>query len=150
MAVVALTGGASDPDSATATGVEWGKVALGVLLLSMAARQWRKRPAPGEEPEMPGWMATLAEFSPVKAAGLGVAVSAANPKNLILTAAAGATIAQAGLDAGQETIAIAVFVVLGSVTVVGCGALLPRRWSPGGGSARRHANVHGRTTTPSS
>ena len=68
---------------------------------------------------MPGWMASLAEFSPVKAAGLGVAVSAANPKNLILTAAAAATIAQAGLDAGQETIAIAVFVVLGSVTVVG-------------------------------
>ena len=117
--VVALTGGASDPDSATATGVEWGRAALGVVLLVMAARQWRKRPAPGEEAEMPGWMASLAELSALKAVGLGLLVSAANPKNLLLTAAAAAAIAQAGLDAGEETVAIVVFVALSSVTVVG-------------------------------
>jgi threonine/homoserine/homoserine lactone efflux protein len=119
VAVVALAGGSSDPDSATATGVEWGRVALGVLLLVMAARQWRKRPAQGEEAEMPGWMSSLADLSPLKAVGLGLAVSAANPKNLMLTAAAAATIAQAGLDTADEAIAIAVFVALGSVTVVG-------------------------------
>jgi threonine/homoserine/homoserine lactone efflux protein len=117
--VVALTGGASDPDSATATGVQWGKAALGVLLLVMAARQWRKRPGPGEEATMPPWMASLADLSPVKALGLGLAVSAANPKNLMLTAAAAATIAQAGLSTADEALAIAVFVALGSVTVVG-------------------------------
>jgi hypothetical protein len=42
-----------------------------------------------------------------------------NPKNLALTLAAAATIAQAGLDGGQSAIAVAVFVVLGSVTVAG-------------------------------
>jgi threonine/homoserine/homoserine lactone efflux protein len=119
VAVVALAGGADDPDSATATGVSWGRVGLGVLLLVMAARQWRKRPAPGEQAVMPTWMASLAEISPLKAVGLGLAVSAANPKNLMLTAAAAATIAQAGLNTADEAVAIAVFVVLGSVTVVG-------------------------------
>jgi hypothetical protein len=119
VAVVALAGGADDPDSATATGVSWGRVGLGVLLLVMAARQWRKRPAPGEQAVMPTWMASLAEISPLKAVGLGRAGAAATPQNLMLTAAAAATIAQAGLNTADEAVAIAVFVVLGSVTVVG-------------------------------
>ena len=43
----------------------------------------------------------------------------ANPKNLALTLAAAASIAEAGLDQADEAIAIAVFVALGSVTVAG-------------------------------
>ena len=68
---------------------------------------------------MPRWMASVEALSPLKAAGLGVALSAANPKNLALTMAASASIARAGLDTADEAIAIAVFVALGSVTVVG-------------------------------
>ncbi len=49
----------------------------------------------------------------------GAALSAVNPKNLALTIAAAGSIAQAGLGAGQDTIAVAVFVVLGSLTVAG-------------------------------
>lgn len=117
--VVAAAGGASDPGSATATGVAWGKAAIGVLFLVMAARQWRKRPKRGEEAEMPGWMATINSVGAAKAVGLGLLLSAANPKNLALTLAASASIAQAGLDARDEAVAIAVFVAIGSVTVVG-------------------------------
>jgi threonine/homoserine/homoserine lactone efflux protein len=117
--VVVVAVGASDPDSTAATGVEWGRATLGVLLLVMAARQWQKRPAPGEEATMPPWMASLADLRPQRAALLGLAVSAANPKNLMLTAAAAATIAQAGLSTADEAIAVASFVALGSVTVVG-------------------------------
>ena len=117
--VVVVAGGASNPDSAAATGVEWGRAALGVLLLVMAARQWKKRPAPGEEPVMPPWMASLADLRPQRAVILGLAVSAANPKNLMLTAAAAAAIAQAGLSTADEAIAVALFVALGSITVVG-------------------------------
>jgi threonine/homoserine/homoserine lactone efflux protein len=117
--VVLLAGGASDPDSGTATGVNWVRAGIGVLFLVMAARQWRKRPAAGETPEMPRWMATIDDVSPVKALVLGAALSGANPKNLALTLAASASIASAGLDPTDETIAIAVFVAIGSVTVVG-------------------------------
>lgn len=68
---------------------------------------------------MPAWMATIDSISPGKAFGLGLALSAANPKNLALTAAAAAAIAQAGLDEVDEVMAVAVFVALGSVTVAG-------------------------------
>jgi threonine/homoserine/homoserine lactone efflux protein len=119
LVVVFLLGGASDPDSATATGVDWGMAAIGVLFLVMAARQWKKRPRPGEQAEMPGWMATIDGVSTGKAFVLGVALSAANPKNLALTLAASASIAQAGIDAADEAIAVAVFVVIGSMSVAG-------------------------------
>ena len=57
--------------------------------------------------------------TPSKAAVLGAALSGANPKNLALTLAAAASIAEAGLDRADEAIAVAVFVALGSVTVAG-------------------------------
>lgn len=117
--VLVVAGGADDPDSATATGVNWVLVGLGVLFLVMAARQWRKRPRKGETPEMPAWMSAVDTFTPVRSLGLGVVLSAVNPKNLALTAAAAASIAQAGLSSGDRAIAVAVFVVIGSITVAG-------------------------------
>ena len=54
---------------------------------------------------------------------LGVALSAANPKNLALTVAAAATVAEAGLDTAEEAAAIAVFVAIGSAFVLGAVAV---------------------------
>ncbi len=68
---------------------------------------------------MPKWMATIDSFTAPKSVGLGAILSGANPKNLALTAAAAASIAQAGTSGGQSAIAVAVFVVIGSITVVG-------------------------------
>lgn len=50
---------------------------------------------------------------------LGVALSGANPKNLALTLAASATIAEADLSPDDTAQAVAVFVAVGSATVVG-------------------------------
>lgn len=117
--VVTLFNGSSDPDSGVASGVNWGKAAIGVALLVMAVRQWRKRPRDGEHQEMPAWMDTVGSVSAPKALGLGVVLSAANPKNLALTAAAAASIAEAGLGGTDTVIAVATFVAIASVTVVG-------------------------------
>jgi threonine/homoserine/homoserine lactone efflux protein len=117
--VVAVFGGAADPDSGSASAADWLKIGIGVLFLLMAAKQWRTRPRAGEEPATPSWMASLDSLTPVKALGLGAALSGANPKNLALTLAAAASIAQAGLDATDTAIAIAVFVAIGSLTVAG-------------------------------
>lgn len=117
--VVVVAGGSSDPDSAAASGVNGVQVTIGLLFLVMASRQWRKRPRKGEAPEMPSWMASVESIAPPRALALGVLLSAVNPKNLALTLAASAAIAKAGLDPSGEAIVIAVFVVLGSVTVVG-------------------------------
>ena len=59
----------------------------------MATKQWQKRPKPGEDPEMPSWMAGIDSASPGRACLLGLALSGANPKNLALTLAASASIA---------------------------------------------------------
>jgi threonine/homoserine/homoserine lactone efflux protein len=116
--VVVVLGAGSDPDSDD-PGISWLKVAIGVLFVGMAAMQWKKRPKEGQEPEMPKWMATIDTATPSRAALLGVTLSGANPKNLALTLAAAASIAEAGLDGADTAVAIAVFVALGSVTVAG-------------------------------
>jgi threonine/homoserine/homoserine lactone efflux protein len=117
--VLVVTGDSSDADSNTATGINWFKVVLGVLFLVLAAKQWKSRPRKGVEPTMPGWMATLDSVTPGKALALGALLSGVNPKNLALTAAAAATIAQAGLSGADDAVAVAVFVFIGSLTVAG-------------------------------
>jgi Sap, sulfolipid-1-addressing protein len=103
--------------STAADSVSWGKIVLGVALLGLARRNWRKRPAAGAEPEMPKWLATVESLSPVKAFVLAVVLAAVNPKNLILTAGAAAGLAQLGLSTSDAIVAIAVFVVIGSLTI---------------------------------
>jgi threonine/homoserine/homoserine lactone efflux protein len=117
--VVLALGTGNDPEGDEAMGVDWFKVAIGTLFLLMAAGQWRKRPKNGQEPETPKWMATIDTATPQRAALLGVALSGANPKNLALTLAASASIAESGLSQADTAIAIAVFIVIGSVTVAG-------------------------------
>src|SRR5919112_2139748 len=73
--------GSSTEPSAAAS---WVELALGVLLLLLAARQWQGRPEPGVEPALPKWMAAIDTFTAGKAAGLGLLLSAVNPKNLLL------------------------------------------------------------------
>jgi hypothetical protein len=105
--------------STASDSVSWGKVVLGVGLLLLARRSWRNRPAPGAEPSMPKWMARVDSFSPWQAAGLGVVLAVANPKNLILTLGSAAGLAQLGLSTSDAIVATVVFVLLGSVTIVG-------------------------------
>jgi threonine/homoserine/homoserine lactone efflux protein len=117
--VLVVASGSDDPDSGASTTVDVIKLVLGVLFLLMAFNQWQGRPKPGQEATLPKWMTTMDAFTPGKSLVLGAALSGANPKNLALTLAAAASIAQAGLSAGESTIAVAVFVVIGSLTVAG-------------------------------
>jgi threonine/homoserine/homoserine lactone efflux protein len=97
--------------------VSWLKLVLGLLLLLLAVRQWRGRPHEGEQATMPKWMQALDAFTAPKALGAGVLLSALNPKNLLLTVGAAAAIAQTGISAGEQAVALAVFVILGTVGV---------------------------------
>lgn len=93
------------------------KIALGALLVLMAGKQWRGRPKAGETGTMPKWMSAIESFTFAKAAGLGVVLSAVNPKNLIMCVGAGTTIGAAHLSGGQATVAVAVFTVIAASTV---------------------------------
>ena len=90
---------------------------VGALLLLMAVKQWRGRPASGEDAELPKWMAAIDTMKPGAALGLALLLSAVNPKNLLLAVAAGASIGRAQLGTGPAAIVIAVFVVIAAVTV---------------------------------
>jgi threonine/homoserine/homoserine lactone efflux protein len=90
---------------------------LAVLLLLLAAKQWRGRPHEGEEPVTPKWMGALDAFTPPKAGGAGVALSAINPKNLLLTVAGAAAIAQTGISADEQAVSLLVFTVVASIGV---------------------------------
>ena len=93
------------------------KIVIGALFLLLGAKQWSDRPRGDEEPQLPGWMASIDEFNAVKSFGLAFLLSAVNPKNLGLTIAAVASIGAHGLETGEEIGVLAVFVVIASLTV---------------------------------
>ncbi|MDX2378801.1 MAG: GAP family protein [Acidimicrobiia bacterium] len=114
--VLSLDVETSDGDPSDTSG--WIKVVLGVLLLGLGVRNWRSRPRDGEEPETPGWMEAIDEFSAVKSLGLGVLLSAVNPKNLALTISAAVTITNSDLSSGDQAVVMIVFVLIASVTII--------------------------------
>ena len=95
----------------------WIKLILGLLLVVAAAGQWRKRPTPGEEPTMPGWMAKIDTLGPLGAIGLGILLSALNPKSLLLIAGGAVTIVQADLSSTDTAIVVGVFTLIAASTV---------------------------------
>jgi threonine/homoserine/homoserine lactone efflux protein len=119
LVVLFATSGADDPSSSAADGTNTALVVAGVALAVVGLRQWRKRPKAGEEPEMPGWMATIDEFGPGKALGLGVVLSGVNPKNLVLTAAAAASFSTVSADGAEILAGEVVFLLIACSTVVG-------------------------------
>ncbi len=94
------------------------KLIVGALLLVLAVRQWRSRPAPGAEPELPAWMSAVDDLSAVKAFGMGVVLTAANPKNLGLTVVAATTIGATAGSNGAQIASLVVFVLIASVTII--------------------------------
>ena len=116
--VLAVAGGAdASTDSGPATWVDVLDLVLGLLLILVAARQWRGRPHGDEEPPTPKWMGALDGFTPVKAGGAGVVLSALNPKNLLLAVAGAAAIAQTGISTGEQVVSYVIFVLIASIGV---------------------------------
>lgn len=114
--LVADPAGASD-DGRQAAWVSWLILILGVLAVLAGIAQFRHRPKPGEEPTMPGWMKAIDKFTSGRSFAMGVVLSAINPKNLTLTLAAAAAIAGAGLGTTDSFVALAVFVLIGTLGI---------------------------------
>ena len=110
-------GSGTDDSGGPSTAASILKLVLGVVLLGMAARQWRGRPVGDEEPPLPKWMGVLDAFSPAKALVAGIVVTGLNPKNLLLVVAGAAAVASAGATAGEEAVAWAIFTLIAIVGV---------------------------------
>ncbi|MFD6175624.1 MULTISPECIES: GAP family protein [unclassified Isoptericola] len=117
--VAVLAGSAVPDDEGTPLWAAIVKIVLGLLLLLVAVKQWRGRPREGVEPETPKWMAAIDRFTPGKALGLAVLLSAVNPKNLLLVVSGGAAIAAAApSDTNAQVVAAVVFALIASAGVV--------------------------------
>jgi threonine/homoserine/homoserine lactone efflux protein len=109
--------GWGDGSDTSATEVQWWRVALGVVLLVLAFRKWRKAAEPDHVEELPRWMADIDELTPAKAFTLALALSSVNPKNLILGLGAMTSLATLGAPTDEVAVGIIAFVVVSSITV---------------------------------
>jgi threonine/homoserine/homoserine lactone efflux protein len=112
--VVAGAAKASDNEE-PATWVHVLKLALGLLLVLLAVKQWRGRPRRGAENDLPAWMKKVDTFTPGRTIAVAAALSGVNPKNLVVVVAAGAAIAQTGIDTSEQAIALAAFVLVATL-----------------------------------
>ena len=97
---------------------QWLRTLLGALRLVAAIRTWRQHVPSGQEPTPPKWMSGLQDSAPGKAAVLGFLLGGINPKNLMLTLGAAATLGASGLSSSEVWITGIAYVVVASVTVL--------------------------------
>lgn len=93
-------------------------IAVGIVLVLLAAREFGKRPKPGEAPELPGWMSSLDRMTAGRGFTVALLFAAVKPKNLLLGASAGITIGAAHLGQGANTALVLVFTLLAASTVL--------------------------------
>ncbi len=85
---------------------------VGLATLALAMYQWHTRPAPGEEPKLPGWMKALDRLNPGTSLVFGAVYVAGNVKNVPLIISAGANIGIANVHPTEQIIVIAIFALL--------------------------------------
>jgi len=98
----------------TPTWASWARIILGVVLIVIGARGWLNR---GEVTEPPRWIASIESSTPKGALRLGLLLSAANPKVLLLAAAGGLVIGSEDLTTAELAGSLAVFTAVASTTV---------------------------------
>ena len=115
LALLLADGANARQDGAPADWVIAVQVSLAVLLLLVAARQWRGRGDSGTETELPAWMQKVDGLTTPRAAAMAVFLAAGKPKNLLLTIGAALAVAELGVSASAQAGALAVFVLLGTL-----------------------------------
>lgn len=99
--------------------VGWLKLAVGIILLALAVRRWRKRPRANDIIVEPAWLSIVERFGVFRSVAVGILLSGINPKNLILTLLSASHIAEARLSVMGQIGASAAFVAVACATVAG-------------------------------
>lgn len=91
-------------------------IALGVLLVFFAIKQWKGRPKKGQAAKIPKWMNAVVSFSPVKAFAVGFLLATINFKNTPVGIAVGTTLSH--LSSSGQLIGFIVYLLLASSTIL--------------------------------
>lgn len=121
--VVLVLQDADEPGTPTSAIADWGRVAVGAVLIVLGLWKWRRRPGPGTEVTEPAWMTALGAVGPIKVLGLGFVLALANPKYIVFVASAGAAMVEAKAYDGDLVVSIVVFVLVASAAVLGAAIL---------------------------
>ncbi len=103
-----------DQGQGASLGKSWTRIALGAVLIVLGARNWLTR---GDITEPPAWISSIESSTPRSALRLGLLLSAANPKVLLLAAAGGLTIGSQGLTQSEVVVDLVLFTVVAASTV---------------------------------
>jgi hypothetical protein len=93
-------------------------VAIGVGLVLAAARAWRRRPLPGEEPPSPRWLRAIDRSGMGRVFGVGIVLAAVSLRNVALLAAAAGVIGQAGMGPVEVALTVAIFIAISSTGIL--------------------------------
>jgi hypothetical protein len=96
----------------------WIRLIVGIILLLAAARRWVTRPRRDVEQTLPPLMRAVDGVGRFGVLGIGFALAAFNPKDMLLAAAGGGEIASAELAPGATSIALLVFVAISASTAI--------------------------------
>lgn len=95
------------------------QIGLGILLILLAIKKFRSRPTGEAEAEMPRFLGSLTSSTPAKSLLVGLVAAGINPKHIAFVAPIGTLIVGNGLSTAQVGLAIGIFTLLASVTVIG-------------------------------
>jgi hypothetical protein len=116
-AALVLTGGTGRNSARLTLVAAYLELGLGVLLLVLAVRQWRSRVDDGGTAALPAWLAAFDRITVVRAGGLGLLLSAANPKAALVCVGAGLAVAGSALTGVQAAVSVALFTGVAASTV---------------------------------
>ncbi|MGB3040274.1 MAG: GAP family protein [Candidatus Nanopelagicales bacterium] len=92
----------------------WTRIVLGLLLVGLGGWQWVGR---GKHKESPAWMRSIDSMEPLAAAQLGLVLSAANPKIILLAAVGGLAIGNDYAEFATITLVVFLFTAVAVSTV---------------------------------
>jgi hypothetical protein len=91
---------------------------LGLVLLALAARTWRRCVVRGSDRGPPAWITAVDSLAPGRALAVGLLLAVANPKNLALMLPAGIALARARLPGEEQVLVAAAFMLVATSTVL--------------------------------
>jgi hypothetical protein len=108
--LLVASGASASEHGSPATWVSVLKIALGILLLALAIKQWRSRPQRDAEPQLPGWMRSVETLTPVRSTAFGATLAAINRRTCCSSSGGAAAIAQTGASAAGQAVAMIVLI----------------------------------------